>query len=117
MLKDHPELLKIEIQGHTDNTGPKYLNTMLSDRRAKAVMKALVQRGIDAKRMTSKGYGPDKPVATNDTDDGKQRNRRVQFEITEKKAKPAAAVPPPAAVPPKTAPPTPPVPPTPPAGG
>ena len=96
VLKDHPEILKVEIQGHTDNTGPKYLNTMLSGRRAKAVMRALAQRGVKAARMTAKGYGPDKPIATNDTDEGKQKNRRVQFNIVEKKEVPPTVVPVPA---------------------
>ena len=99
VLKDHPEILKLEIQGHTDNTGPKYLNTMLSDRRAKAVLRALVQRGVKAGRLTAKGYGPSVPIASNDTDEGKQKNRRVQFNITEKKAVAPKVVPVPAAAP------------------
>jgi len=86
VLKDHPEVLKVEVQGHTDNTGSDDLNRRLSDARAKAVMAALVQRGVEKERLTAKGYGPDKPLASNDTDDGKAKNRRVQFEIVEKKA-------------------------------
>jgi len=94
VMKDHPEITKIEIQGHTDNQGPAALNRNLSRARANAVLKALVSRGIAANRMTSKGYGPDKPVAENDTPEGRQSNRRVQFQITERdKAAPPPATP------------------------
>lgn len=86
VMTDHPEIKKVEIQGHTDNKGSKYLNTRLSDRRAKAVVDALTTRGIDAGRMTSKGFGADKPIATNDTPEGRQTNRRVQFLILEQDA-------------------------------
>ena len=88
-IKDHPEILKIEVQGHTDNTGAKAHNQQLSKARADAVSKALIKRGVEASRLTSQGYGQDQPIATNDTDDGRTKNRRVQFKITDKK--PAAA--------------------------
>lgn len=84
VFKEHPEITKIEIQGHTDNKGTPALNEKLSQARAESVMKALVKRGIDAARMTAKGYGQNKPIATNDTDEGRQQNRRVQFVILEK---------------------------------
>jgi outer membrane protein OmpA-like peptidoglycan-associated protein len=89
VLKEHPELLKLEVQGHTDNKGSKVGNKTLSQSRADAVKKAMIKRGIDAKRLTSVGYGQDVPVATNDTDEGRTKNRRVQFKIIEKTAKPA----------------------------
>jgi outer membrane protein OmpA-like peptidoglycan-associated protein len=89
VLKDHPELLKLEVQGHTDSKGLKGANQVLSQNRADAVKKALVKRGIDPKRLTAKGYGQDKPIASNDTDEGRTQNRRVQFTITEKVSKPA----------------------------
>ncbi len=85
VLKEHPELLKLEVQGHTDNKGSKQLNAKLSDDRAKAVREALIKRGIDGNRLTFKGYGPDKPIADNKTEDGRAKNRRVQFIVTEKK--------------------------------
>ena len=91
VFKEHPELTKIEVQGHTDNKGTPALNEKLSQARAESVMKALVKRGIDAARLSAKGYGQNKPVATNDTDEGRQQNRRVQFVILEKqKVDPAA---------------------------
>jgi OOP family OmpA-OmpF porin len=87
VLKDHPELTKLEIQGHTDNRGSAKGNEILSQQRANAVMAAMVKRGIEAKRLTAKGYGQNVPIASNDTDEGRQQNRRVQFKITEKAAK------------------------------
>ncbi len=89
VLKQHPELLKLEVQGHTDDRGTPGLNRTLSDARAKAVMKALVKRGIDQGRLTARGYGQDKPIDTNTTDAGRAKNRRVQFTILEKKPKAA----------------------------
>jgi outer membrane protein OmpA-like peptidoglycan-associated protein len=87
VLKEHPEITKIEVQGHTDNRGGVQLNEKLSQARADAVMKALVKRGVEAERMTAKGYGQNQPVADNATDEGRQKNRRVQFKIVEKKPK------------------------------
>ncbi|WP_437743626.1 OmpA family protein [Sorangium sp. So ce1504] len=87
VLKEHPEITKIEVQGHTDPRGGRAYNIKLSQARAESVMKALVQRGIEAERLASKGYGPDVPIAENDTDEGRQKNRRVQFKILEKKPK------------------------------
>jgi OmpA-OmpF porin, OOP family len=81
VLKEHPELAKIEVQGHTDNRGPAALNKNLSRERAEAVRKALIKRGLADNRLTSRGYGQDKPIDTNDTEEGRQKNRRVQFVI------------------------------------
>ncbi|WP_437813562.1 OmpA family protein [Sorangium sp. So ce1078] len=87
VLKEHPEITKIEVQGHTDPRGGRAYNIKLSQARAESVTKALVQRGVEADRLASKGYGPDVPIAENDTDEGRQKNRRVQFKILEKKSK------------------------------
>ncbi len=87
VLKEHPEIKKIEVQGHTDNRGVRLQNKLLSQQRADAVMKAMIKRGIAPSRLTAKGYGQDVPVADNTTDEGRQKNRRVQFTILEKKAK------------------------------
>lgn len=80
LLNDVPKL-KIEISGHTDNTGSAVLNETLSQERAEAVVKYLSGRGIAAARMTAKGYGSTKAIATNNTEDGRQQNRRTEFEI------------------------------------
>ncbi|WP_437507377.1 OmpA family protein [Sorangium sp. So ce1099] len=87
VLKEHPEITKIEVQGHTDPRGGRAYNVRLSQARSESVTKALVKRGVEAERLTSKGYGPDVPIADNDTDEGRQKNRRVQFKILEKKPK------------------------------
>jgi len=72
--------LKVEVAGHTDNTGTADHNQTLSEGRAKAVVDALVKDyGIDAARLQAKGYGATKPVAPNDTDDGRAKNRRVEL--------------------------------------
>ncbi len=71
--------IEVEIQGHTDNRGGRALNTRLSLARAEAVKAYLVRKGIAASRITTKGFGPDKPVATNDTAEGRQQNRRIEF--------------------------------------
>jgi outer membrane protein OmpA-like peptidoglycan-associated protein len=76
--------IKIRIEGHTDSRGKAGYNRKLSDQRAKAVLKYLVDKGIDADRMTAEGFGPDKPIAPNETADGRAKNRRVEFHITER---------------------------------
>lgn len=80
-LKGNPEV-KVEISGHTDNTGSKATNTRLSAARANAVRDFLISKGVDAGRMTAKGYGPDKPVADNKTVAGRAANRRVELTKT-----------------------------------
>ncbi len=77
--------ITIEIGGHTDNSGSKEHNKKLSLQRAKSVEAYLVKRGVSAKRILSKGYGETKPVAPNTNEDGKARNRRVEFRVVEKK--------------------------------
>lgn len=76
----HPEYY-IEVQGHTDNVGNYDYNVDLSQRRAQAVMAYLVDAGVNADHMTAKGYGPDRPIADNDTKQGQALNRRVEFNI------------------------------------
>lgn len=81
LMKDVPNL-KIEISGHTDNTGSATVNETLSQQRAEAVVTFLVGKGIAASRMRAKGYGSSRPVASNNSEDGRQQNRRTEFEIT-----------------------------------
>lgn len=73
----------IEIGGHTDNNGSDSYNKELSQKRAAAVRYYLIEQGIDGSRLSAKGYGEEKPVATNDTDKGRAENRRVEFTILE----------------------------------
>lgn len=79
-LKGHPEL-KVTIAGHTDNVGDAQRNEELSKARAAAVMDYLIQAGVEAARLSSAGYGPNRPVADNATAEGRQKNRRVEFEL------------------------------------
>ena len=71
--------LKISIEGHTDNTGDAAANKKLSDSRAKSVMEALITKGIDKTRLSAVGWGQEKPVADNRTDEGRAQNRRVEI--------------------------------------
>lgn len=79
-LKTNPSA-KVEIGGHTDNSGSAQHNRELSEKRARSVYDFLTLNGVDKGRMTLKGYGPDQPVATNDTEEGRQKNRRIEFRI------------------------------------
>jgi OOP family OmpA-OmpF porin len=76
ILKKNPEL-KVEIDGHTDNIGPAAYNMNLSERRAKAIMEYFVDKGVEAERLTTKGFGLTKPAVSNDTKEGRAKNRRV----------------------------------------
>ena len=71
--------LKLEVQGHTDNVGSDSYNQQLSEARAKSVMTWLTAHGIAANRLSFKGYGKTKPVASNDSDEGRAKNRRVEI--------------------------------------
>jgi outer membrane protein OmpA-like peptidoglycan-associated protein len=73
----------VGITGHTDNRGLREANMDLSRRRAESVKAYLVTKGIAAERLTTSGAGPDQPVASNDTDEGRQRNRRIEFSLKE----------------------------------
>ena len=81
ILKAHPEITKVSVEGHTDNRGGKGYNKDLSKRRAASVVKWLTDTGIDQKRLSSAGFGLDRPLDTNDTEEGRQKNRRVEFHI------------------------------------
>ncbi|HET7502809.1 MAG TPA: OmpA family protein, partial [Kofleriaceae bacterium] len=122
ILNKHSEVQRLEIQGHTSSEGGAEYNLRLSNDRARAVFTWLVERGIDARRLTPHGYGLTRPLFPNDTEPHRQRNRRVQFRLLEQtpgtapigglKTRPGTAVPPNA---PDTPPPPPPdgTPPTP----
>jgi len=78
VLKKNPEIV-VEIQGHTDNIGSGAYNQKLSENRAKAIVDYLVDHGIASYRLTAKGYGFTQPVASNDTEEGRAKNRRVEL--------------------------------------
>jgi OmpA-OmpF porin, OOP family len=80
-IKALPPGTKIEIGGHTDNTGDPNFNKTLSDDRANAVKDELVRLGVDANTLTAKGYGSDKAIADNNTEDGRLKNRRIEFTV------------------------------------
>lgn len=78
MMTDHPEL-NFSVEGHTDSDGESASNQKLSEARAKAVTETMINAGISADRLSSKGYGETKPMTSNDTPEGKAQNRRVEF--------------------------------------
>lgn len=78
LMKDNPDL-KIGVEGHTDNVGDPKKNKILSEDRAKAVVSAIVKQGIDASRLSASGFGQEKPIADNATEEGRAKNRRVEL--------------------------------------
>jgi outer membrane protein OmpA-like peptidoglycan-associated protein len=84
-LRAHPEIAKIRIEGHTDSTASRDHNQVLSTQRAETVKAYLIAKGVAASRMTTAGRGQDKPVADNGTEEGRYKNRRVEFQIVERK--------------------------------
>jgi OOP family OmpA-OmpF porin len=83
LLAQQPDV-RVEVAGHTDVTGVRELNLALSLARANVVRNQLVNLGIDVGRLETAGYGPDRPIADNDTAEGRARNRRVEFRILER---------------------------------
>jgi K(+)-stimulated pyrophosphate-energized sodium pump len=83
VLKAYPNA-QVQLAGHTDNTGSPQANQTLSSDRANAVKGMLVNQGVNADRITTAGFGQDRPVASNDTEEGKARNRRLELTVTRK---------------------------------
>lgn len=83
ILKAYPNA-KLKLGGYTDNTGSEATNVKISGQRAETALKAVVKNGVDATRLKSEGYGPQHPIASNDTPEGKAQNRRVDVRVTEK---------------------------------
>jgi len=88
VLAGHPEIELVDIEGHTDDRGYAPNNRKLSQRRADSVKKYLMKKGIWGERMVTSGRGPDVPIASNTTDEGRAANRRVQFHIRRRAAEP-----------------------------
>ena len=82
-LDKTPRVTKLRIEGHTDNVGSPESNEKLSGERALAIKKALIAKGVKAERLLAVGFGQNKPVADNATDDGKAKNRRTEFRVAE----------------------------------
>jgi OOP family OmpA-OmpF porin len=87
VMEQNPDITKIRIEGHTDNQGKPARNLELSKRRAKAVLKWLVKAGVSKSRLESNGYGQTQPIADNETEDGRSKNRRVMFVLVKGGAK------------------------------
>lgn len=82
-IKKNTHIKKIAIEGHASSEGDAQHNLKLSDERANAVRKYLVDKGVDVSHLIAKGFGSKRPIASNDTDEGKEKNRRVEFMIVE----------------------------------
>jgi OOP family OmpA-OmpF porin len=83
VIKDNPHIKKIAIEGHASSDGNDAFNMKLSDDRSKSVMKYFVDHGIEANKLTAKGFGETKPIGDNETEEGREKNRRVEFNIVE----------------------------------
>jgi Outer membrane protein and related peptidoglycan-associated (lipo)proteins len=83
VIKANPHIKKIAIEGHASSEGNADFNRRLSDDRAKAVRQYLISQGIADAMLTAKGFGSDKPIASNDDEAGREKNRRVEFNIVE----------------------------------
>ena len=84
LMKKFPEMI-IEISAHTDNSGTREYNLLLSEKRAQTTYEYLLKKGVDASRLKATGYAFDKPIAPNTTEEGRQKNRRVEFKVIENK--------------------------------
>ena len=81
IMKENPDIRKVRVEGHTDSKGSDAYNIKLSQRRSNSVRDYLISHGIEADRLVGVGYGETRPVATNDTAEGRAQNRRVEFTI------------------------------------
>jgi OOP family OmpA-OmpF porin len=81
LLEDHPDIARVAVDGHTDDVGLEKDNLALSRRRAVAVVRWLVAHGVDERRLEARGFGPRRPLVPNDGEQGRARNRRVEFQI------------------------------------
>ena len=86
LIKDHPEIIKLRIEGHTDQSGRRRANYRLSQKRADQVRQALIERGIKSDLLEAKGYGWTRPIDRRKTRRARRRNRRVGFLVLEVKS-------------------------------
>jgi OmpA-OmpF porin, OOP family len=101
ILADNPAVTRVRIEGHTDDDGPERTNQKLSEDRARTVLKWLVSKGIDEKRLLAVGCASRDPLLPNSSEDNKQRNRRTEFDIEEIDGKQPADYTPPCTANPK----------------
>ena len=87
VLKQHQEIKHLRVEGHTDNVGAAAMNKSLSSRRAASVATWLIQHGLDPGRLSSEGFGMERPIDSNETAQGRQNNRRVEFHIDDEAGK------------------------------
>ena len=83
LLKRQPELGRVDVQGHTDSRGRDQHNLRLSERRAQSVMRYMIEQGVSEGRLEAHGYGEERPIAPNETRDGRAQNRRVEFHLVD----------------------------------
>jgi len=84
VLQSHPDLVRVQVEGHTDSTGNARANTALSQARAEAVVTYLAAHGVERSRLLPRGFGPSRPLATNVTRTGREANRRVEFRVLDR---------------------------------
>ncbi|HXK20400.1 MAG TPA: OmpA family protein, partial [Polyangiaceae bacterium] len=81
ILSENPQIKGVRVEGHTDNKGGDAFNKRLSQKRAESVSAWLAKHGIDKSRLSASGFGKERPIDSNDTDEGRANNRRVEFHI------------------------------------
>ncbi len=84
-MKEHPEILRIRVEGHTDSRAGSRFNRKLSRARARSVRTYLISQGVEGRRLVARGYGEKEPVDSNKTQEGRYKNRRVEFKILKKR--------------------------------
>jgi len=90
VINDHQDLLKIRVEGHTDDVGADMFNLKLSQARAESVVAYLGQAGVEPARLDPVGFGEMRPIDTNETEEGRAHNRRVEFIIVKRDRTPKA---------------------------
>lgn len=84
-MKDHPEILRVRVEGHTDSRAGTRYNRKLSRARARSVRKYLIEQGVPGRRLVARGYGEKEPLDSNKTREGRYKNRRVEFKILKRR--------------------------------
>jgi OmpA-OmpF porin, OOP family len=84
-MKDHPEILRVRVEGHTDSRAGSRFNRKLSRARARSVRKYLIEQGVPGRRLVARGYGEKEPLDSNKTREGRYKNRRVEFKILKRR--------------------------------